>query len=665
LPKVPAKPFDLNHGPVTQKAQISAPGDIPNSRQLDRAMTVARQQSRELRALEGGASPATSTAASPSLPNPASPATWLRNRPSQQQDRDSYTVTALADITDRALHAATARFTGGISPAALAEAYLDWATHLAYAPGKRIQLVDKAMRKAMRFSNYLQKHAVSGGRAEDCIDPLPQDHRFTDEAWRKFPFNFIYQGFLLQQQWWHNATTGLRGVSKSHEDMVEFVSRQVLDMVAPSNFPLTNPEILLRTVATGGLNLIKGFQNYMEDAERAISGKRPIGADAFVVGRDVAKTPGKVIYRNRLIELIQYAPTGATVRPEPILIVPAWIMKYYILDLSPHNSLVKYLTGQGFTVFMVSWKNPGPEDRDLGMEDYRTLGVMSALDAVNAILPDRKVHAVGYCLGGTLLSIAAAAMARDGDERFATLTLLAAQTDFTEAGEIMLMIDESQVAFLEDMMWEQGFLDSRQMAGAFQMLRSNDLIWSHLVHDYLLGERQPVTDLMAWNADATRMPYRMHSEYLRKLFLDNDIAEGRFEADGRPISLADLRAPIFAVGTERDHVAPWRSTYKIFLQVESDVTYLLTAGGHNAGIVSEPGHHGRTFRVATKKLADHYVDPDSYYANTPVKEGSWWPEWVSWLTDRSGPPTAAPAMGAPQSGYPPLADAPGLYVLED
>ena len=628
-------------------------------------MTVARQQSRELRALEGGASPATSTAASPSLPNPASPATWLRNRPSQQQDRDSYTVTALADITDRALHAATARFTGGISPAALAEAYLDWATHLAYAPGKRIQLVDKAMRKAMRFSNYLQKHAVSGGRAEDCIDPLPQDHRFTDEAWRKFPFNFIYQGFLLQQQWWHNATTGLRGVSKSHEDMVEFASRQILDMVAPSNFPLTNPEILLRTVATGGLNLIKGFQNYMEDAERAISGKRPIGADAFVVGRDVAKTPGKVIYRNRLIELIQYAPTGATVRPEPILIVPAWIMKYYILDLSPHNSLVKYLTGQGFTVFMVSWKNPGPEDRDLGMEDYRTLGVMSALDAVNAILPDRKVHAVGYCLGGTLLSIAAAAMARDVDERFATLTLLAAQTDFTEAGEIMLMIDESQVAFLEDMMWEQGFLDSRQMAGAFQMLRSNDLIWSHLVHDYLLGERQPVTDLMAWNADATRMPYRMHSEYLRKLFLDNDIAEGRFEADGRPISLADLRAPIFAVGTERDHVAPWRSTYKIFLQVESDVTYLLTAGGHNAGIVSEPGHHGRTFRVATKKLTDHYVDPDSYYANTPVKEGSWWPEWVSWLTDRSGWPTAAPAMGAPQSGYPPLADAPGLYVLED
>jgi polyhydroxyalkanoate synthase len=574
-------------------------------------------------------------------------------------------VTALADIIDRALHAATARFTAGVSPAALAEAYLDWATHLAYAPGKRVQLVDKAIRKAMRFGIYLQKYALSGGKTEDCIDPLPQDHRFTDEAWHKFPFNVIYQSFLLQQQWWHNATTGLRGVSKSHEDMVEFTSRQILDMVAPSNFPLTNPEVLFRTASTGGRNLVEGFQNFLEDAERAAAGKRPVGADSFVVGRDVAKTPGKVIYRNRLVELIQYAPAGATVRPEPILIIPAWIMKYYILDLSPHNSLVKYLTEQGFTVFMISWKNPGPEDRDLGMEDYRTLGVMSAVNAVNAVLPDRKVHAVGYCLGGTLLSIAAATMARDGDQRFATLTLLAAQTDFTEAGEIMLMIDESQVAFLEDMMWEQGFLDSRQMAGAFQMLRSNDLIWSRLVHDYLLGERQPVTDLMAWNTDATRMPYCMHSEYLRKLFLDNDLAEGRYEAGGRPISLADVRAPIFAVGTERDHVAPWRSTYKIFLQVESDVTYLLTVGGHNAGIVSEPGHHGRSFRVATKRVTDRYVDPDTYNASAPVKEGSWWPQWVGWLKDRSGPPTAAPEMGAPQSGYPPLADAPGFYVLED
>jgi polyhydroxyalkanoate synthase subunit PhaC len=628
-------------------------------------MVEPQQISRQLVPLTELAPGAALPATRPALPIRPGQSMAAGASGAQREDRDPYSVTAFADVTDRALHASIARFTAGVSPAALAEAYLDWATHLAYAPGKRIQLMDKAIRKTVRFGNYLHRYAVAAGHTDDCIEPLPQDRRFTDEAWRKWPFNCFYQGFLLQQQWWHNATTGIRGVSRRHEDMVEFTSRQFLDMVAPSNFPPTNPEILLRTIGTGGLNLAKGCQNFIEDMERAVGGKKPIGTERFVVGRDVAITPGKVVYRNRLIELIQYAPATGTVHPQPVLVVPAWIMKYYILDLSPQNSLVKYLTEQGFTVFMVSWKNPDPDDRDLEFEDYRTLGVMSALDAVNAIVPNEKVHAVGYCLGGTLMSVAAAAMARDGDERLATLTLFASQTDFTEAGEIMLMIGESQIAFLEDMMWEQGFLDSRQMAGAFQMLRSNDLIWSRIVHDYLLGEREQMTDLMAWNSDATRMPYRMHSEYLRKLFLNNDLAEGRFPADGRPVTLADIRTPIFAVGTERDHVAPWRSTYKINLQAEADVTYLLTAGGHNAGIVSEPGHSGRGYRIGSKRLNDHYLDPDRFYAEAARKDGSWWPEWVGWLKERSGALTKAPAMAAPQAGYPPLADAPGVYVLAD
>ncbi len=579
--------------------------------------------------------------------------------------RDSYAVTALSDITDRSLHATAARFTLGLSPAALAEAYLDWATHLVFAPGKRLQLIDKAARKSARFANYVLRCASEKEKAQSCIEPLPQDRRFAGADWQKPPFNFINQAFLLQQQWWHNATTGIRGVTKQHENMVEFVARQALDMVSPSNFLLTNPEVLRHTISKGGMNLVAGFRNLAEDWERAISGKKPIGTENFAVGHDVAITPGKVIYRNRLIELIQYSPATSKVRPEPVLIIPAWIMKYYILDLSPQNSLVKYLTEQGFTVFMISWTNPGPEDRDLSLDDYRMLGIMAALDAIGAIVPGQKVHSVGYCLGGTLLSIVAAAMARDGDDRLQSVTLLAAQTDFHEAGELMLFINESQLAFLEDMMWEQGFLDSRQMAGAFQMLRSNDLVWSRMVRDYLMGERGPTTDLMAWNADATRMPYRMHSEYLRRLFLNNEIAEGRYTVAGKPIALGDIRAPIFAVGTTRDHVAPWRSTYKINLLADTDVTYLLTTGGHNAGIVSEPGHDGRSFQVMTKLPDERYVDPDAYLAAAAQKNGSWWPEWVAWLSARSSAPVDPPEIGAKAKGYAALWEAPGSYVLQE
>ena len=578
------------------------------------------------------------------------------------EGRDSYAVTAFADIVDRSLHATIARFTFGLSPAALAKAYFDWAIHLAVSPGKQLQLVDKATRKTVRFANHAFHAALESEKASSCIEPLPQDRRFIGAEWQKPPYNFMYQAFLLQQQWWHNATTGIRGVTKHHEAMVEFVSRQILDMVSPSNFLATNPEVFRQTVSKGGMNLVSGLRNMTEDWERAVSGKKPVGTENYAVGRDVAATPGKVVYRNRLIELIQYAPATGNVRPEPVLIVPAWIMKYYILDLSPHNSLVKYLTEQGFTVFMVSWKNPSPDDRDLGIDDYRTLGVMAALDAVRSIVPNQKVHAVGYCLGGTLLSIAAAAMARDGDDRLKSITLLAAQTDFTDAGELMLFINESQVAFLEDMMWEQGFLDATQMAGTFQMLRSSDLVWSRMIRDYLMGERAPVIDLMAWNADVTRMPYRMHSEYLRRLFLNNDLAEGRYLVADKPIMLADIRAPIFNVGTVRDHVAPWRSTYKINFMTDTDVTYLLATGGHNAGIVSEPGPDGRGFQVMTRKADDRYIDPEAFLAQAPQKQGSWWPEWVAWLAARSGEPVGPPAMGA--ADHAPLADAPGTYVLQ-
>jgi polyhydroxyalkanoate synthase len=363
----------------------------------------------------------------------------------------------LAEVMDRSLHYLLSRATLGLSPMALAEAYFDWLIHLSLSPGKQLQLWHKGVRKSVRLAAHLARCAAQGGGQERCISPLPQDKRFSNPEWQQWPFNLIHQTFLLQQQWWHNAAVGVRGVTAHHERVLEFTFRQVLDVFAPSNFIMTNPEIWRKTQAEAGQNLVRGFWNFVEDWERAANGRPPVGTETFKVGKDLATTPGKVVYRNRLMELIQYTPTTETVHPEPVLIVPAWIMKYYVLDLTPRNSLVRYLLEQGFTVFMISWKNPGKDDRDLGMEAYHELGPMAALDAIGRILPGARVHGVGYCLGGTLLAISAAAMARDRDERVATLSFLAAQVDFTEAGELTLFIGESQVAFLEDMMWEQGY----------------------------------------------------------------------------------------------------------------------------------------------------------------------------------------------------------------
>ena len=569
----------------------------------------------------------------------------------------------IAETLDRAAGAAIAQMTAGLSPITILQAFSDWGHHLAFAPGKQLQLTAKAARKYVRLFDYAVRSA--GDRdAAPAIEPLPQDRRFADPAWQQPPFNLLSQAFLLNQQWWHAATTGVGGVGSHHEDMVEFTARQMLDILAPTNFLTTNPVLQRKIVETGGQCLVDGFRHLIEDMQHLVRGLPPAGTDAFRVGETVATARGKVVYRNRLIELIQYAPTTDTVRPEPILIVPAWIMKYYILDLSPENSLVQWLTSQGFTVFMISWHNPDSEDRDLDMEAYRQLGPMAALDAVSAITGAPAVHAVGYCLGGTLLSIAAATMAREGNDRLASVTLFAAQTEFSEPGELGLFIDEGQLNLLEKMMWSRGYLDSGQMGGAFQILKSNDLVWSRILSEYLMGERAPLNDLMAWNADGTRMPYAMHSQYLRRLFLDDDLAEGKYKVNGRTIALSAIRRPLFVVGTERDHVAPWHSVHKIHLLTGAEITFVLTSGGHNAGIVSEPGHNGRRYRVLTRETDGLSYDPEEWERHAEKKQGSWWTEWGDWLASRSGAPGAPPSMGAADKGYAPIADAPGHYVLE-
>jgi polyhydroxyalkanoate synthase subunit PhaC len=560
------------------------------------------------------------------------------------------------------VHTQIAKFTRGLSPASIMGAYLDWLAHLAASPGKQQELASKALRKSARMALHALRCGT--GAAQPCIEPLPQDRRFAAPEWQQWPFNLVYQSFLLNQQWWHNATSGVRGVTAHHEHVATFMTRQMLDMWSPSNFLLTNPQVLAETARSGGMNLLQGTQNWIRDA---LLTQNDIPAEArahFRPGHEVAVTPGKVVLRNALIELIQYAPQTARVDAEPVLIVPSWIMKYYILDLSPQNSLVRYLVEKGHTVFIVSWKNPGTRDRNLGMDDYRKLGVMAAIDAVSRVASGHRIHALGYCLGGTLLSIAAATMARDDDERLQSLTLLASETDFTEPGELGLFVDDSQITFLEDMMWEKGYLDGKQMAGAFAMLNSVDLVWSRMVQNYLLGREPPMTDLVAWNLDGTRMAYRQHSEYLRSLYLDNDLARGRFMVDGKPIALSDIRVPMFVVGTQRDTVSPWLSVYKIHMLTDTEVTFCLSSGGHNVGIVNPPGPAVKgNYQIATRKADARYTDPQAWSAAAPVHQGSWWPQWESWLRQHASGQAAPPSMGNAAAGLPVLDDAPGRYVL--
>jgi polyhydroxyalkanoate synthase len=556
--------------------------------------------------------------------------------------------------------ASLAQFTGGLSPHAMIDAWSDWAMHLGRAPGRQLELMERWRANALKLMQFASAQALDQP-AEKPFKPGPYDTRWSHQGWDKPPFSLWQQGFLATQDWWHAATSELRGLRRQNADRTGFMMRQLLDTVSPSNFPLGNPEILDKTLATGGRNLIDGAARCADDARHILAQEhRPVPKE-FALGKALACTPGAVVYRNDLMELIQYSPTTSDVQAEPVLIVPAWIMKYYILDLSPENSFVRWLVGQGYTVFCISWRNPGAEDADLSLEAYRKQGIIQALDVINDIVPGQKVHANGYCLGGTLLAIAAAAMARDGEDRLASVTLMAAQVDFAEAGELLLFLDESQVAFLEDLMWSQGYLDRPQMSGAFAAIRSEDLIWSRAVRRYFLGEPDLPTDVTVWVNDTTRMPARMHSEYLRGIFLENRISAGRFAVDGKVIALKDISGPVFVIGTETDHIAPWRSVYKTALFTDCDLHFLLTKGGHNSGILSEPGHRGRHYRIGHRPALALYRDPDTWLAAHDPVPGSWWPEWSKWLARQSSGTVPARQPGT-DPNYPSIAQAPGAYI---
>ncbi|MEB8386673.1 poly-beta-hydroxybutyrate polymerase [Rhodobacteraceae bacterium KMM 6894] len=508
----------------------------------------------------------------------------------------------------------------------------------------------------------------SDPEAETPQDAFPTSKsgliQFKGPEWEIWPFNMMHQSFQLSQKSWHDALDSFDGVPPREKYIASIAAQQIFDMASPANGVWSNPEVIARTMSEGGTNLLRGALHLAQDWQRAAWGLPPVGADDYRPGRDVAVAPGKVVYRSDLLELIQYSPQTETVAAEPVLIVPAWLMKYYILDLSPQNSLVNYLCGQGFTVFMISWVNPGAQDGDICMADYLD-AVTEALDGVGSIVPDARVHAIGYCLGGTLLTVKAAQMARDHDERLKTLTLFASQIDFEERAEFQMLLGETEILMLEHLMSKVGYLDGKHIAEAYKVLRAGEWIWPRHINDYLMGRRQPMSDIEAWSVDTTRLPGRAHSEYLRSMVLNNAVAEGRYDVDGRPISLGDITVPVFSVAARDDRIAPWRSLFKLRQLVKSSVTFALTTGGHVDGIIGDPDGRGQSYQIGRLSKTADAINATDWQERTPCQDGSWWPELVGWLRSHSDSARKPPPMG----GFKGLAgatnDAPGTYVFQN
>ncbi|HLR12311.1 MAG TPA: alpha/beta fold hydrolase, partial [Burkholderiaceae bacterium] len=544
--------------------------------------------------------------------------------PSDKPTRLSQRAAPAWQAADNAIRNRLAKTAMGLSPIALTRAYMDWALQMSVSPGRRSQLGVHAFElMAQAWQNMLDTSA-----AEHASD---NDLRFRHESWKQWPYNLFKESFRATESWWQEAVCST-GMTQHNQQMVAFFAQQAVDAMSPSNWLATNPEVLQTAIETQGQSLVRGWELWVKDQRTRVRTRLDQSGEAleplpFAVGKDVAVTPGKVVWRNHLFELIQYEPMTDKVCPEPVLIIPSCIMKYYILDLSPHNSMVKYLVSQGHTVLIMSWRNPDASDANLKIQDYLSTGLMQAMAATRKVTGASTIHTIGYCLGGTFLAMVGAILGRlsrvpekdwTAEEKalvptalpeMASMTLLAAQTDFTEPGELGVFIDEEQLTMLRQSMFRQGFLSGRQMAGSFQFLASRDLVWSQNVRRYLLGQENSSFDLLSWNQDVTRLPARMHDEYLTALFLNNNLVNGQYRFAGKSIALVDLTAPLMVVGTTKDHVSPWRSVYKIHLYTNVPITFVLAAGGHNAGIVSEPGRPRRSYQIDTTEPGQGWTDP--------------------------------------------------------
>ncbi len=542
----------------------------------------------------------------------------------------------------------------------IAKAFMDLSAQMLANPWK---LAETQMKMFWDYFSLWQSSALKmlGHAPEPVAAPAKGDNRFRDEQWENhFLFDYFKQSYLIAARHIHDAVCCVEGLPEEAQKKVNFFTRQYIDALAPSNFVLTNPQVLRETVGSGGQNLIRGLNNLLEDIERG-NGQLRIKMtdyDAFKVGANVATTPGKVVCQTELMQLIQYQPLTKEVYKRPLLIIPPWINKYYILDLRPKNSFIRWAVEQGHTVFVVSWVNPDRRHADKSFEDYMFEGSLAALDAVEQATGEHEVNVIGYCLGGTLLGATLAYMAEKKDGRFASATFFVSLLDFSIPGELGVFIDEQQVQSLEKRMNERGYLEGSEMGTTFNILRANDLVWSFVINNYLLGKEPFPFDLLYWNSDSTRMPAKMHSFYLRKMYMENALKEpGGITLGGVPIDLRKIRMPAYFVSTVEDHIAPWKSTYLGARRLSGPVRFVLGGSGHIAGIVNPPSANKYGYWT-NDELAE---TPEQWQARARNHEGSWWSDWQGWI-DRQNGAGRVPARVPGEGKLKAIEDAPGSYV---
>ena len=546
-------------------------------------------------------------------------------------------------------------------PLGVTQTFMDFTAKMLADPKRVVQAQMELWQQYLKLWEVTTQRMM-GQKVEPLAEPAKGDKRFTDPAWKdELVFDYLKQSYLLTARWLQSTVKEVEGVDEKTAKKVDFYTRQFIDAVSPSNFALTNPQVVKATVESKGENLLKGLQNMLADLERG-KGKltiRQTDMDAFKVGKNVATSPGKVVYQNDLMQLIQYAPATAEVYATPLLIVPPWINKFYILDLKPENSFIKWETEQGYTVFVISWVNPDERLSKLVFEDYMKLGPLAALGAIEQATGQRQVSAIGYCIGGTLMAATLSYMAARGDDRIAACTFFTAQVDFTEPGELGVFIDEDQLAGIEEMMSKKGYLEGSEMATTFNLLRANDLIWSFVVNNYLMGKAPFPFDLLYWNADATRMPAAMHSYYLRNMYQKNLLSQpGGIVIDNVPIDLRKITIPVYIQAGKEDHIAPARSVYKATQIFSGPIRFMLAGSGHIAGVVNPP--RAKKYQHWLNETAKNPPTLAEWQAGATEFPGSWWNDWDKWLSEKSGPkvPARVPGDGA----LPAIEDAPGSYV---